>query len=92
MTIPRGHSDVGGQSRRGVLRHRSPPLPLRLFTSGGFSPNGVGGFEPQDFAKYFQLTAAGPCGTTVTVSRPDTRYRVRGGYIEVKGIADRAPD
>ncbi len=61
---------------------------LRLFTSGGFSPNGVGGFEPQDFAKYFQLTAAGPCGTTVTVSRPDTRYRVKGGYIEVKGIAD----
>lgn len=61
---------------------------LRLLTAGGFSPNGVSGFEPQDFAKYFQLTAAGKCGTTVTVSQPGVRYRVRGGYIEVRGIAD----
>jgi hypothetical protein len=61
---------------------------LRLFTSGGFSPNGVSGFEPQEFAKYFQLTATGPRGATVTISEAGVRYRVRGGFIEVKGIAD----
>jgi len=61
---------------------------LRLFTSGGFSPNGVSGFEPQEFARFFQLTARGSRGTTVTVSEAGVRYRVKGGFIEVKGIAD----
>ena len=61
---------------------------LRLFTGGGFSPNGVSGFEPQDFAKYFQLNAIGPWGRSVTVTQADVKYRVLGGYIEVKGIAD----
>jgi len=61
---------------------------LRLFTTGGFSPNGVSGFEPQEFARYFQLTARGFFGQTITVSQPGVKYRVPGGYIEVKGIAD----
>lgn len=61
---------------------------LRLFTTGGFSPDGVSPILPQDFAKYFQLTAAGMCGQTVTVTQAGVKYRVRGGYIEVKGIAD----
>lgn len=61
---------------------------LRLFTSGGFSPNGVSGFEPQEFARFFQLTAAGIRGTTVTIGASGVRYRVKGGFIEVKGIAD----
>lgn len=61
---------------------------LRLFTSGGFSPNGVSGFEPQDFAKFFQLTAVGRRGSTVTVGAAGVKYRVAGGWIEVLGIAD----
>lgn len=61
---------------------------LRLFTSGGFSPDGVSGFEPQEFARYFQITAAGIHGKTVTVSESGVKYRVKGGFIEVKGIAD----
>ena len=61
---------------------------LRLFTSGGFSPNGVSGLKPQDFARFFQLTAQGSRGTTVTVSEAGVRYRVKGGFLEVKGLAD----
>jgi hypothetical protein len=30
---------------------------LRLFTSGGFSPDGASGLLPDDFSKFFQLTA-----------------------------------
>lgn len=61
---------------------------LRLFTTGGFSPNGVSPITPQQFSDFFQLTAIGSRGQTVTITEPDVRYQVLGGYIEVKGIAD----
>ena len=61
---------------------------LRLFTSAGFSPNGVSGFEPQQFSKFFQLTALGRNGKSLTISKSGQKIRVKGGTIEVKGIAD----
>ena len=63
---------------------------LRLFTSAGFSPNGVSGFEPQEFSRFFQLTAQGPGRKrrTVTISQADQTVAVRGGTLKVKGIAD----
>ena len=61
---------------------------LRLFTSGGFSPDGVSGFEPQEFARFFQLTAKGPDGGTITISEAGSSVKVKGGTLKVKGIAD----
>lgn len=61
---------------------------LRLFTTGGFSPDGVSPIAPQQFSDFFQLTAIGSRGQTVNILEPDVRYQVLGGYIEVKGIAD----
>ncbi len=61
---------------------------LRLFTSGGFSPNGVSGFKPQEFARFFQLTASGSGGQSVTIGAAGAPYAVDGGVVEVLGIAD----
>lgn len=63
---------------------------LRLFTSAGFSPDGVSGFEPQEFSRFFQLTAQAPGrrGRSVTISQADQAIPVRGGTLKVKGIAD----
>ncbi len=61
---------------------------LRLFTSGGFSPDGVSGFEPQEFARFFQLTAEGRGGDTITIGDAGTTVKVKGGSLKVKGIAD----
>ena len=61
---------------------------LRLFTSGGFSPDGVSGFLPQEFARFFQLTAKGPSGEAITIGDSDTSVKVQGGTLKVKGIAD----
>ena len=63
---------------------------LRLFTSAGFSPDGVSGFEPQEFSRFFQLTAQaqGRRGRSVTISQADQTIPVRGGTLTVKGIAD----
>ncbi len=61
---------------------------LRLFTSGGFSPNGVSGFEPQEFARFFQLTAQARNGKSITINEADTKVKVKGGSLKVLGIAD----
>ena len=61
---------------------------LRLFTSGGFSPNGVSGFEPDDFSRFFQLIAEGRRGNTIVIGEAETRVKVKGGSLVVKGIAD----
>jgi hypothetical protein len=61
---------------------------LRLFTSGGFSPDGVSGFLPQEFARFFQLTAQGPAGEAITIGEAGTSVKVKGGTLKVKGIAD----
>ena len=61
---------------------------LRLFTSGGFSPDGVSGFLPQEFARFFQLTAQGPAGEAITIGQAGSSVKVKGGSLKVKGIAD----
>jgi hypothetical protein len=61
---------------------------LRLFTSGGFSPDGVSGFLPQEFARFFQLTAQGPAGEAITIGQAGSSVKVKGGTLKVKGIAD----
>ncbi|MCT0223799.1 hypothetical protein KQ310_01225 [Synechococcus sp. CS-1328] len=61
---------------------------LRLFTSGGFSPDGVSGLLPQEFSRFFQLTARGRKGGSVTISKADRPVKVKGGKLTVLGIAD----
>ena len=61
---------------------------LRLFTSAGFSPDGVSGFNPQDFSRFFQLTATGRNGNSLTISEANQTIKVKGGTLKVKGIAD----
>jgi hypothetical protein len=61
---------------------------LRLFTSAGFSPDGVSGLNPQDFSHFFQLTATGRDGNSLTISESNQTIKVQGGTLKVKGIAD----
>ena len=61
---------------------------LRLFTSGGFSPDGVSGFLSDEFSKYFKIRAVRPNGGMWKISSSDRYYRVNGGRIKILGIAD----
>jgi len=61
---------------------------LRLFTSAGFSPDGVSGFNPDEFSRFFQLTAQGRKGKSITISEANQTIKVKGGNLKVKGIAD----
>jgi hypothetical protein len=55
-----------------------------VFTSGGFSPDGVVAVTPDDFGRLFRLRLAD--GTTI--DQADRTYRVKGGRIRVLGLAD----
>lgn len=61
---------------------------LRLLTSGGFSPDGVRGVFPTDFAHFFRIHAQGPDNSPVLLTTPGVDYHVAGGTIRIVGLAD----
>ncbi|GAB5473094.1 MAG: hypothetical protein Mars2KO_11930 [Maribacter sp.] len=64
---------------------------LRMLTSGGFSPDGVGGVLPSDFEKFFRLHVTGPDGSTVLMEKVNTDYEVMGGTLKVIGLSELGP-
>ncbi|NYT86016.1 hypothetical protein [Pollutimonas harenae] len=64
---------------------------LRLFTSGGFSPDGVSGFLPTDFATFFRLHAHDAEGKLVTLDKAGHTYDLGVGKIEIIGLAEVGP-
>jgi len=61
---------------------------LRLYTSGGFSPDGVSGFLPTDFDQAFRLHAINQNGDPVVITRTGQVYDLGVGELEVVGLAE----
>lgn len=61
---------------------------LRMLTTGGFSPDGVRGLKPDDFARFFRIHAIGVDGNTLLLEKTDTVYQVRGGNLKILGLSD----
>lgn len=61
---------------------------LRMLTSGGFSPDGIRGIRPDEFARYFRLHAIAPDGSTMLLAHTDTVYTVMGGNLKILGMSD----
>lgn len=62
---------------------------LRLYTSAGFSPDGIASLTPDDFAKFFQISALDREGRVVTILEAGVDYLIPGyGHVRVLGIAD----
>ena len=56
---------------------------------GGFSPDGVSGLFPTDFAKYFRLHATLPTGQTVILNETGKNYQIGNvGQVKIFGLAD----
>ena len=65
---------------------------LRLYTSAGFSPDGIASLLPSEFSRYFALQATLPDGSTVDITQAGTPVTIGGlGTITVVGLADLAP-
>lgn len=61
---------------------------LRLFTSGGFSPDGVSGLLPDDFERFFRLHATDAAGDDVMIDRERLVYDLGVGQLEIIGMAE----
>jgi len=62
---------------------------LRIYTSAGFSPDGIASISPDDFSRFFQLTAIDQSGESVLLVETDIDYEIAGyGTIRILGIAD----
>ncbi len=61
---------------------------IRVFTSGGFSPDGVRAVFPTEFSRYFRLRARGDYGRTVLLTKTGVNYHLGGGVVRILGLAD----
>jgi hypothetical protein len=64
---------------------------LRVYTTGGFSPDGVRAVFPTEFARYFRLHARGAGGRDVVITETGVTYHVAGQPLRVIGLADLGP-
>jgi hypothetical protein len=63
---------------------------LRIYTTGGFSPDGVMGIRPDEYQRYFRIVARRKSGKRVLVTKVGKRYRLGGdhAHLRVVGLAD----
>ncbi len=64
---------------------------LRLYTSAGFSPDGIASLLPGEFSRYFILEATADDGSTIEITQANTPVTIGSfGSITVVGLADLA--
>ncbi len=61
---------------------------LRIYTTGGFSPDGVAGVQPTDFKKFFQIQVTNSDGSISWLTDTNYTYSFPEGNIEIIGLAD----
>ena len=61
---------------------------LRVYTSGGMTPNGVSALAPTDYDKYFRVDAVTRSGRVVRLTKAGKTYYVNGRPLRVIGLAD----
>ena len=86
-----GVANVGGATLPNdeqTLYGEAADFRLRMLTTGGFSPDGVRGIKPTDFATFFRVHARGADGSDVVISETGRDYEVAGGSLRVIGLAD----
>ena len=65
---------------------------LRVYTSAGFSPDGISSILPTDFGKFFILNATDVNSNEVPITQSGVNYTIPGfGNLMVLGIADTGP-
>jgi hypothetical protein len=64
---------------------------LRVFTSGGFSPDGVRALDPTDFSQFFRIETVDALGVVRWLSQTGVPYQLPSGTITVLGLADLGP-
>lgn len=61
---------------------------IRILTTGGFSPDGVTGVQPDMYEDFFRVHVNGANGETVLLEEVGVDYAVAGGTLRVVGLAE----
>ena len=61
---------------------------LRIYTTGGFSPDGVRAVFPTEFSRYFRLRAKTRSGRKIRLTETGVDYEIDGKTVRVVGLAD----
>ena len=61
---------------------------IRILTTGGFSPDGLTGVTPDQFADFFRIHATGTDGGTVLMTETGVDYELVGGTLRIVGMSD----
>lgn len=61
---------------------------LRVYTTGGYTPDGVIGLKPNQYDNFFQVQVKNDAGALFPLLKAGTEYLVDGHKIEVVGLAE----
>jgi hypothetical protein len=61
---------------------------LRMYTSGGMTPNGVTPLLPTEYGKYFRVVATTSSGRKIALVKAGKTYYIDGHPLRVVGLAD----
>lgn len=62
---------------------------LRIYTSAGFSPDGIGSILPTDYSRYFLIEAQDEQGNVVALTETGVDYQIGDyGSVRIIGLAD----
>lgn len=64
---------------------------LRVYTTGGFTPDGVVGLKPNQYNNFFQVQAKTDAGELIPLRMSGQEYVIDGKKIEVVGLAELGP-
>jgi hypothetical protein len=70
------------------LYGRQAKFRLRMYTSGGMTPNGVTPLLPTEYDKFFRVIAVTSSGRRVALARAGKTYYIDGHPLRVVGLAD----
>ncbi len=85
-----GNAFSGGYPNNGVAYYgaSNAQYRLRIYTTGGFSSDGVAAMQPGDFQKFFRLQVTAPNGAISWLTTTGYTYSYSQGNIEIIGLAD----
>ncbi|CAA0108868.1 Uncharacterised protein [Halioglobus japonicus] len=61
---------------------------LRVYTTGGYTPDGVVGLKPNQYDNFFQVQVTTDAGELVPLLKAGKEYLIDGKKIEVVGLAE----
>jgi hypothetical protein len=61
---------------------------LRVYTTGGMTPDGVSALHPTDYDRFFRVDAVTSSGKRVRLTRSGKNYTIDGHTLRVVGLAD----